>query len=300
MTVKYLLNTMNRFTALVRWPLKSMRRVYIFLICMLLSVQVFAQSNPQPRFEVASVRPARPDERGGGYRFEPNGRAVISNFTLKNLIMVAWHLQDFQIAEGPAWIDSDRYDIEARATGNPDEGASRMMLRTLLIERFGLRARREIRDLPEYSLVSAKSTRPSGLQEASDGKCTVSAAEFPPTLPANQPPYCGFKQVVKRAEKGSMLTQLRGTGVTLSMLARILGNILDYPVVDSTGIDGRFDFTLEFADDHGGIGPSPETSDVGGASIFTALQEQLGLKLQSRKGPQEVLVVDHADRPTGN
>ena len=200
-----------------------------------------------PSFDVASVKKSSPEAQGGGFRFEDGGRAIITNFTLKNLIMVAWHLRDFQVISGPAWLDSERFDIEARAEGNPDQEASRMMLRSLLIDRFGLEIRVEQKELPTYALLVAK----KGLRlvaNANDLECTPAIADFPPAPAPGGLPNCGFQQRLRRQEVGPPLTEVHGIGVTLSLFARVLSNELDRDVLDATNIAGTFTFDLQYAD----------------------------------------------------
>ena len=116
-------------------------------------------------------------------------------------------------------------------------------------------------------------------------------------------PICGFKQRLRPQSQGAPLMQLQGFGVTVSWLARILGTILDRQVADETGIGGIFDFTIEYTpDDHllAQVAPDAQPSNTTGASLFTALQEQLGLKLESRKGPVEVFAIDRVEKPSEN
>jgi uncharacterized protein (TIGR03435 family) len=271
----------------------------------ILSGSVVAQIERRPAFDVAAIKRASPDERGGGYRFEPSGRTIVSNFTLKNLIMVAWHIQDFQIAGGAGWLDSERYDVQAKAEGNPGEGESRAMLQSLMADRFHLAQHREAREMPIYvlALENRSGRLGAGLVTAKGGNCTPPVGEFPPPLEKGAPPYCGFKQRLRSQDKSAPLMQLQGSGVTLEMLARILGTILDRHIANETGISGNFDVNLEYAPDNNLLThtlPETQPPDAAAPSLFTALREQLGLKLIPSKGPVEVLVIDHAERPSEN
>ena len=263
-------------------------------------------ASAQPQFDVGSIKPAPPNERNGGYRFDPGGRTVVSDFTLKNLVMVAWHVQDFQLSGRPPWFDSDsaRYDIEAKAEGNPSEAESRRMLESLLADRFHLALHHETRELPIYVLVSAKSgVHGAGLVPSKEGECTPRPQDFPPPLEPGLPPYCGFAQRLRRQDTGPPLMQFHGAGITLGILARTLGTVLDRHVEDDTGIGGSYDMTFEYAPDDDlqkRVMPDTPTSDGSLPSLFTALQEQLGLRLEPRKGPIEVLVIDRAERPSAN
>jgi uncharacterized protein (TIGR03435 family) len=173
------------------------------------------------------------------------------------------------------------------------------MLQSLLAVRFHLALHSEKKEIPIYALVPAKrgGRLGAGLVMAKEGDCTPRPQDFPPPLEAGKPPYCGLTQQLRRQDNGVPLMQLQGSGVTLSMLARTLASTLNRHVTDDTGIGGSYDISVEYApwDD------SPATkSDNAVPSLFTALQEQLGLKLESRKGPVDVLVIDHAERPSAN
>jgi uncharacterized protein (TIGR03435 family) len=174
------------------------------------------------------------------------------------------------------------------------------MLRSLLEERFRLAIHRETRQLPAYLLTVAK-TGPK-LQPSREGSCTpyVTGAPPPTTKPGEpRPDYCGFQRTAMGA--------LNGKAVTMAELAKTLSrsytSMLERNVIDGTGLTGKFDIHLTWAVDPAGAhnGAIDNTaSDATGPSIFTALQEQLGLKLESTKGPVEVLVIDHIEKPSGN
>jgi uncharacterized protein (TIGR03435 family) len=262
----------------------------------------------RPAFEVASIKPSPSDEQGGGYHFLPGGRFTVTNFTLKNLIQVGWHLQAFRVAGGAAWTDSQRYDVEAKAEGNPSEDESRLMLQSLLADRFRLALRRETKELPIYTLAQAKTDGRlgAGIVAAKEGNCTTLGdyAGPTPSPEPGKPPGCGFTERLRPQDKGAALAQLQGLGVTLNLFARLLGNLLDRHVADETGVSGTYDVSLEYALDENRLAarlmPDAQPSDTTGPSLFTALQEQLGLKLESTKGPVEIFVIDHVERPSEN
>jgi uncharacterized protein (TIGR03435 family) len=213
-------------------------------------------------FEVATIKPSAPDEHGATI-YTPSGeRFTAANIALKGLIALAWDVRDFQISGGPAWLDSTRYDVAAKAEAPADLDHMKGMLQPLLTERFRLAFRREVKDLPVYALVIGKNgpkLRPS------EGRG--------PQL---------------RGGKG----QLTAQKIPISMLAAQLGNRLGRPVLDRTGLTGDFDIILEW---------TPMDSVSGdGPSIFTAVQEQLGLKLEPGKGSVEIIVVDHPEQPREN
>ncbi len=229
---------------------------------------------------------------------------VVSHFSLGDLMLIGWHILPFQVVGGPAWLYSESYDIEARADGNPDSDQSRVMLQSLLAERFHLVLHRETRELPMYALVTAKKgARPAGgLVRAKEGSCTPPSQNFPqPPLDAGKPAYCMVKQQFGRRDNGTPSMQLRGYGVTLSMLARNLASTVNRQVEDDTGMVGNYDINMEYApyneNDNDLLASKPDT---GVPSLFTALQDQLGLKLEARKGPVEVFVIDRAEKPSAN
>ncbi|MCU1328696.1 MAG: hypothetical protein JWN34_4066 [Bryobacterales bacterium] len=232
-------------------------------------------------FEVASVKPSAPEVLGMMTRYLPDGSVYISGATLKSLVAVAYGVRSFQISGGPEWLDTERFDVDARAStsdGTTPIDPSKLSveqrktgerLRNLLATRFEVVIRRETKEQPVYELVVTKGG--PKLLESTEGK--------------NQ---------IRRG-----LGTIKGQSVGLSMLALNLSNELEYRVVDKTGLTGKYDFELNWTPIvlRGATVP-PEPQD--GPSIFTALPEQLGLRLESRKGPVEVLVIDKARRPSGN
>jgi len=250
----------------------------------------------KPTFEVASIKPADPNDRNTRVGFEPGGRFVANGINLSLLIQQAYGVRDFQISGGPSWIRSERFNISAkpdaetaaaiqRGNGNPFDRNSAMsaMLEALLVDRFHLKITRETKELPIYTLVVAKGgpKMKEATQEAAEGG-----------RPQNS------------MGRGRLNFQ-RGP---MSILAMQLSNQLGRTVVDKSGLTGNYDYTLEWTPDPGQqqLGPrevgGPEReapADPNGPSIFTALQE-LGLKLESTKGPVEILVIDHVAKPTEN
>ncbi len=198
------------------------------------------------------------------------------------LIQLAYGATDFQIVGEPPWANSDGYDVTAKAEGNLNFEQMRPMLQSLLTDRFKLKFHRETKDLPVYELTVAK----GGLKIApgKDGNCV----EVEPNGP--RPPFgskiCGGV----RTGMGS----IEGFGVTMAKLAELLADRVGRTVIDKTGFIGTFNFRLVFTPDE----PGPATADD--PSLFAASQEQLGLQLKSTKGPVEVLVIDHVERPSEN
>ena len=209
--------------------------------------------------------PAMVDSASGHLRVPGiGGNVTMTNWSLTTLINAAWDLEPGQLSGGPGWLGSDRYDIIAKTSPNATQADLRIMLQVLLADRFQLVTHRETKDTPVYALVAPKGT--SKLTPA-PGDQRLPVIFAPPA-------------------------RLMGHGSTMPALALALTRPAGRKVTDQTGIAGAFDFTLTYSADDG----------VDGApSIFTALQDQLGLRLEPQKGQTEALVVDHAERvPTAN
>jgi uncharacterized protein (TIGR03435 family) len=225
------------------------------------------------------------------------------------LIGLAYKVQNFEIFGGPGWIDSEGYDVTANATdSNIGIEQLRPMLQTLLEDRFKLAVHRETREVPVYALLPAKNG--PKLPEAKEGGCVAFGPDKPPPpppAPGQFPPTpCGgFFMVPNHMEGGK---------ISMTQFVNSLSNILGRPVIDKTGFKGTFDVKLDFSPEgtafagRGGFRPPPGAGGPGDVpqnvdappSIFTVIQEQLGLKLESQKGPGEVLIIDHAEKPSEN
>ncbi|MBZ5632249.1 MAG: TIGR03435 family protein [Acidobacteriia bacterium] len=243
------------------------------------------QSAPRPAFEVASIKPGDPNSQMFRIGSMPGGRFAANNASLKMLIQTAYDVRSHQISGGPNWLDSAKYDIDAKpdsATPIPAGPAGgpqmRLMLQSLLEERFKLKLHRESKEEPVYELMVARGG--PKLQKATDS--------------------------LKQQQRGLRMGrgQLTGTAAPMSILVTQLSQQLGRSVIDKTGLAGQYDFELKWTPDLGqsqggpaDAGPQP---DPPGPSIFTAIQEQLGLRLESTKGPVDVLVIDYAEKPTEN
>ena len=280
---------------------------------------VYGQPEEHPHFEVASIKPVHPgvDPTQGpmGAGFRPGGRFTATNMSLILLIQFAYADHDAphwlplpatRIVGGPAWINKEFYDIEGKPESNTDPRHTWLMVQTLLADRFHLALHRETRELPVYDLTVAKSG--PKLPPAAQAECI----SFPPGTPPRQVPGkvdCGYVSGPFGIANNGL--RIQGRKVHVSDLARELSSTLDRPVLDRTGLANEFDLRLNFTSSaallgvpgFGGRGdpggPRP-VADADMPDIFTALEEQYGLKLVAAKGPVEVLVIDHAERPAAN
>jgi uncharacterized protein (TIGR03435 family) len=277
----------------------------------LLRAQSPAINADRPTFDVSSIKPSKSDGRNSVRNAPEPGRFRGVNITLRLLIANAYQLTTGEsvtrIIGSPNWIDSEHFDVEAKAEGNKSPDQMRLMLQSLLSDRFKLALHRETRQLPVYALVLAKPGKmgPQLKPHSDDAKCVSPDAKAPPSLPRPGdalPAFCG--EFAMFGAPPSL--REAGNKITIAMLVEQLGNFVDRPIVDRTGLTGTFDATLEFAfafrqGGADGTANAMISSDPSGPpSIFTALQEQLGLKLESQKGPVEVLVIDHVEEPSSN
>lgn len=266
---------------------------------------LLAQSAERPAFQVASVkRTTDPNPPGMIVRPQPGGRLTAINARLMMLMVNAYSVQPFQIVGAPDWVNTEGYDIEAKPETPVDRMQMWLMLRTLLADRFKLTLHRDTKELPVFALVVGK----DGLKKPDKESDCPSAPPDPnaqPTVPGGVP--CG-RVVIGMAPSE---TNLRGGKVAMPEFVRMLSMVLGRPVLDRTGIATYFDVQLAFTPDHDAMGlpGAGGPGDPGGfrtvtdpnkPGIAAALQEQLGLKLTTTKGPVDVLVIDHIERPSAN
>ncbi len=261
-----------------------------------------AQTNARPEFEVASIKPAAPDARGMYIRPGPGGGVSITNMTLKELIVLAWRVQPFQISGGPAWLDSVHYDIVAKPETKPKQSAIPEMLQALIENRFQVKVHREKKELPIYALVMARKDGRLGpeLNESKDGDCVQ-----PDPLSAPAPPQPGVAPARFCGQMMMGINHLTAVGIPVSGMTPMLSRLLGRSVIDKTGLTGNFNISVEWTPDETQALRLPANAqtpppDSTGPSIFTAFQEQLGLKLESQKGPVDILIVDRAAKPSEN
>lgn len=267
---------------------------------LLLVAASYAQdSADRPHFEVASIKPDSPGGVStGDFRFLPGGRLSAQKVLLRFFIQNAYGMRPFQISGAPEWINSEGYDIEAKAEGDPSQDLMKRMMQTLLEDRFKLRTHLDTKVMPVYALTAAKSGIKLPKPEA--GSCDAPSVDRPPRPPASDLVPCGRVIVAISRFGGSTL---QGGMISMRELIRILSNLLGRAVIDQTGFEELFNLHLRFALDDAidGLAHPPEPPRENAApSIFVAVQEQLGLKLESTRGPVEVLVIDHVERPSAN
>jgi uncharacterized protein (TIGR03435 family) len=204
--------------------------------------------------------------------------------TVDQLIHIAYDVNDFQVIGGPDWIRSERYDIEAKpdeSAGTPNNSSIQLMLQTLLEDRFKLVVRRETRDLPVYLLTAAK-----GGPKTTPTNCVKRDTTTAPNRRPSE--FCGYLAMDNNV--------LMARGIDSGHFADELAIWVKRKVIDKTDLQQRFDVSLRWNPDE----TAPTATGDAAPSIFTALQEQLGLKLENSKGPVEVLVIDSAERPSEN
>ena len=240
---------------------------------------------------MATIKPVEADAPKGRYIvMQGVNRFVEKDYTLKLLIAAAYDLNPHTISGGPSWIDSDHYDILALTPGDtrPDRDAQMAMLRTLLADRFKLTFHREPKEFSIYALEIAKG---GAKLEAKDGTGLRES-----TAPPDDPP-----KLITTVYPQKLVLPARNATMAefVSLLQRA---VLDRPVVDRTGLTGRYDFDLEWAPDETQFGGEVGVAspDAQSAPFFTAIQQQLGLRLEATRGPVEALVVDTAERPSPN
>jgi uncharacterized protein (TIGR03435 family) len=269
------------------------------------AVALFGQPASRPRFEVASIKPAGSQ---GPNMMRPLPNGLTGTVPLKLMMSRAYAVQSFQITGGPEWINSERYAINAKATGTPSHDQISLMLQSLLEERFQLKIHHETRELPMFNLVIARggpklaTSKEGGCDDSTDPQPEPAGGRMaPPGSVAAPLTRCGGLDVMLQVGGARM----SGGKIPMSELVRMLSVVLGRTVVDRTGFTGTFDVRLDFLPDDSTphLPPPPPdaaSSNAMSPSIFSALPEQLGLRLEAAKGPVEVIVIDQVERPSVN
>jgi uncharacterized protein (TIGR03435 family) len=266
----------------------------IILVAAVVVAQAAAARQPTPTFEVVSIRPSQSADRGSRVGTQPGGRWALVNGSILALVSAAYPADTSEYIGGPDWLRTERYDVAAVGPTGTTQAEIEPMLRALLAERFRFKGHYEVVERPVYNLVLARADGklPPGLQ-AVDLDCearrnAIVRGEKLPELPRrlNGQPPCAYS--LRYADSA----QLLAGGITMATLARTLQDPSGRVVADKTGLDGYYEFTLSFTE-----APGPNTNQ---ADVFTALQEQLGLRLAPASGSVRVFVIDQIERPTEN
>jgi uncharacterized protein (TIGR03435 family) len=250
------------------------------ILCAAVFASAQTPNHTSQTFEVASIRPTAPGAQGRGVEYAAGGRFTASGMSLSSLIQEAYGIRGFQISGGPDWVTSGQYSIAAKSESDANKDQIRAMLQRLLADRFQLALRRESKEVNVYTLVVGK-----GGPKLKDVKLDE----------ANTNRGVRFRGLGRIAGVMASMPQL---AVLLSDFRMNGVSILDRPVLDRTGLTGVYDFTLEWSaeeqsSDRTAVNPSA-------SSIFTAVQEQLGLKLEAQKAPVEFFIIDQVAKPTEN
>ena len=264
-----------------------------------------------PEFEAASVKPNRSGLPQAFEKVLPGGRYTATNLSLQSMIRFAYErsprsrgLEPFEVAGGPAWINSDRFDIAATAGRDVSLTELRSMLRTLLEDRFQLKVHYETRQLPIYRLVLTQSGKLGSQLHRAEADCTADPVDpLRGIVPGEKQP-CGYFGPSPAVDLGSGKAYQAIRGMTMADFATRIYPYLGRRVIDGTGLSGYFDADFEFSAEI--VMPPPPAGQVNPydgrvlPSIFSVLPQQLGLKLESQRGPVDMLVIDNAQHPTEN
>ncbi len=253
----------------------DVKRTSLFIGLSLMASSAFGQ------FEAVSIKPSSPDARGGGFNISP-GRLNGKNVNLKDLVKFAYDIHDYQLSGGLGWTETEHYEVLATFPAGTTNAQRAEMMQKMLADRFALVIHREPKDVAGYALAVGKNG---------------------PKLHPPEDPQQGM--MLGRSPTTGQRT-LHGTSSTMSDMASFLADLLGKPVQDDTALAGKFDFSMEWTPDpvsevmlRKGAGEAPPGDQVG-PTIFTALQEQLGLKLETKKIPVSAVVIDHAEKPSAN
>ena len=238
-----------------------------------------AVTGSRPKFEVASIKPTKPGSVAISLLTDPSGKFTTENATVRKIVMFGFDVKDFQVSGGPRWIDSDRFDIVAKPETRSNRAQVLQMVQTLLEDRFRLKFHRETKELPVFALVIAKN-----------------GPKLKPTKPEDDAtrPSKGFQ-----GGRGELTGLSANMGGLASRLSTLLGTI----VIDRTGLTGKYDFKLQWTPD---TMPPMRTADEPvdehppGPSLLSAIQEQLGLRLGTQKGPVTIISIDSVEKPSAN
>jgi uncharacterized protein (TIGR03435 family) len=256
-------------------------------LCVVVSL---AQTPDSQTFEVVSIKENKSGDQRVQMGFAPGGRFNAVNMPIAGVISIAYiearpPLAQYRLVDAPSWIFTTRFDIAAKTEGEYQPGSDVPLLRNLLTDRFKLKTHTETRQLPVYELIASRQDKSLGPQlTRSSVDCeVVNGRGALPGSPIIGAPSC---------QPSTAFGLVTGKAITMRQLATVLSPRVNAIIVDKTGLDGVFDLELKFYPDQ--VAPVPDA----GPSLFTAVQEQLGLRLESTKGLVEVVVIDHIELPT--
>jgi bla regulator protein blaR1 len=283
-------------------------RKLIIGICVLAGVAMVSAQASDYVFEVATLKQNTSGERGGGIRRLPGGRVTVTNMAARQLVTFAYQLGQWQLIGSPSWLADDKFDITAKIEGNPEwEGPGSdkpdpilVAMRGLLAERFKLKFHTEKRELDAYALVVAKPGALGPALKTSTTDCKALAEQL-----RQGKQQAGGPQMVDGIMPCSIMGrigQISFDGFPMSQVATMLVGQAGRPVIDRTNLSGNWRFLMKFAQERPQGAPlppgEPVAADPDAPSFFTALQEQLGLKLESTRAPFDVTVIDAVEHPT--
>ena len=249
-----------------------------------LSAQPSTQDAKNPKYELATVKPTPPGVRGGQSRPEPGGlRYRGTNLPLRYYIASAYQIKPDQLTDEPGWVDTEGFDIEAQAAKPSNLEEHHLMMRSLLAERFHLQIHFATKEMPVYVLTVDNNGAKMKLHDSEN----------------SGDPW------IEQSADAPLHMKWKATSSPMQLLAYRLGMVMDRPVIDQTGLKGDYDFLLTYT-----MEPPPgfpadakvngQPIDLSGPTIFQALPQQLGLRLEARKGPVQILEVEHVEEPSGN
>ena len=270
----------------------------------LLFVALAATLSAADSFDVASVKPSTGTiEDPRRLDVTPTGSFTATNITVRALIRYAYDIQDFQLAGGPSWLNDDRFDVLAKAPDWTPAARIRLMLRSLLMERFKLRVHDETREAALYALVVARKDGALG-PELRRSQTDCAAAPPQGQGPPDPAARCNYIGPTPGADLASGRARMAARGITMDGLARLLVPVVRRGVIDRTGLAGYFDGDFDVAAEFGPPPPPPGLRDPldrpSLPSLFTVFPEQLGLRLEATRGPVAVVVIDSLEKPTQN
>lgn len=291
------------------------RRLLAAIALGLLPALLFAQTEARPAFEIVSIKPNRTNQGIPAFMFQPGGRVIGGNVDTQQIILVAYGLEEVQLVNAPDWVSTERFAVEARTNDATPSSTIRLMLRAMLADRFGFVAHSERRDLPMLALTMARPDERLGSRiRPSGSECApIQPPSGVPIPPPPPPPPAGSPGPMRlilptdeppRRRCGAAMAPgwISARTITMREFARVLSQLTGRPVVDETGLADAYDLDMLFQPEglRGAVVGTPPQAVSDAPALATALRDDLGLRLDARRGPVDVLVVDRIERPTEN